>query len=108
MDRDSRAKRSENCSAETLMSTSRPSLVSRARHTSPIAPAPIGATISYGPSLSPTESGIGVISQVYLVGTLDGRKPLRRQFDGKRANRWLEIRQTLNPRDGDTSKWNLN
>src|SRR6516164_8548816 len=68
MDRDSRAKRSENCSAETLMATSRPSLVSRARYTSPIPPAPIGATISYGPSLSPTESGIGVIYQVYLVG----------------------------------------
>src|SRR5215469_15043848 len=48
--------------------TMRPKRVSRAFQTSPMPPAPRGATISYGPSLSPTESGIGVIYQVYLVG----------------------------------------
>src|SRR6516225_5031098 len=48
--------------------TMRSKRVSRAFQTSPMPPAPRGATISYGPSLSPTESGIGVIYQVYLVG----------------------------------------
>jgi hypothetical protein len=28
-------------------------------------------------------------------------KSSSRQVDEKRANRWLEIRRTLNPRDGD-------
>jgi methyl-accepting chemotaxis protein len=37
----------------TLMATSRPSRGSRARHTSPIPPAPMAATISYPPSFIP-------------------------------------------------------
>lgn len=36
----------------------RSGFVSLARYTSPIPPAPISARISYGPSLSPGESGI--------------------------------------------------
>src|SRR5438270_8580354 len=40
-------------SGSTLIATSRLSFVSRARHTSPIPPAPIGATISYGPRRVP-------------------------------------------------------
>src|SRR5271157_3009231 len=40
---------------------SRFSLLSRARYTSPMPPAPRGATISYGPSLSPGESAMGLI-----------------------------------------------
>jgi hypothetical protein len=52
------SKRSENCSFEILMATMRSRRVSRAFQTSPMPPAPIGARISYGPSLSPAESGI--------------------------------------------------
>ena len=37
----------------TLIATSRPSLVSRARYTSPMPPAPSGATTSYEPSELP-------------------------------------------------------
>ena len=40
------------------MATSRCRRVSRARYTSPIPPAPIGATISYGPSFVPAASAI--------------------------------------------------
>jgi hypothetical protein len=40
------------------MATSRFSFASRARCTSPMPPAPIGARYSYGPSLSPIESGM--------------------------------------------------
>src|SRR5690348_14619590 len=45
----------------TLMAASRSSRVSLARYTSPIPPAPIGARITYGPILSPAESGISRI-----------------------------------------------
>ena len=60
----SRSKRSfnsgleERCCGSTLIATSRPSLVSRARYTSPMPPAPIAAAISYGPSFAPGKSGI--------------------------------------------------
>ena len=40
------------------MATVRSSLVSRARYTSPMPPAPMGAMISYGPSCVPASSGI--------------------------------------------------
>src|SRR5882762_4154399 len=43
----------ENCAGKILMATVRSSLVSRARYTSPIPPAPSGDSISYGPSLLP-------------------------------------------------------
>src|SRR5215475_14401897 len=39
----------------TLTATSRPSLRSRARYTSPMPPAPSGERISYGPSLVPAD-----------------------------------------------------
>src|SRR5271165_3379886 len=45
----------------------RPSFESLARKTSPIPPAPIGARISYRPTLSPAENGIGGVCQVYLT-----------------------------------------
>ena len=45
----------------TLMATSRPSRASRARNTSPMPPAPIGATISYGPSRAPGGNRHGAI-----------------------------------------------
>src|SRR6266852_8690295 len=54
----SRSKRSENCAADTLIATSRFSRGSLARYTSPMPPLPTRARISYGPSLSPIESGI--------------------------------------------------
>src|SRR2546427_10339185 len=41
------------CPGSTLIATSRPSRVSRARYTSPIPPAPSGARISYGPRWVP-------------------------------------------------------
>src|SRR5215510_1297724 len=43
----------------TLIATSRPSRGSRARYTSPIPPAPMGATISYGPSRVPGPRDMG-------------------------------------------------
>jgi hypothetical protein len=43
---------------DTLIATSRFSRESWARYTSPMPPAPMGAAISYGPSLSPAESGM--------------------------------------------------
>src|SRR6266850_7113400 len=42
-----------NSGGRSFNATSRPSLVSRARYTSPMPPAPSGATISYGPSFVP-------------------------------------------------------
>src|SRR3954468_20038198 len=48
----------ERCEERTLIATVRSSRVSRARYTSPIPPAPSGATISYGPSFVPDVSGI--------------------------------------------------
>src|SRR5438477_6636479 len=45
-------------SGSTLIATSRLSLVSRARYTSPMPPAPIGATISYGPRRVPAARGM--------------------------------------------------
>src|SRR5688572_30355666 len=53
------------------MATSRFKRVSRARYTSPIPPAPSGATISYEPSLDPGESAtLGSLPAV--AGALDG------------------------------------
>ena len=54
--RSKRARRSRSLVSScgrTLMATSRPSRVSRARYTSPIPPAPMGPEISYGPSRAP-------------------------------------------------------
>src|ERR1700690_3355387 len=45
-------------SGRTLRATSRPSRGSRARQTSPIPPAPSGATTSYGPILEPSRRGM--------------------------------------------------
>src|SRR3954454_2583744 len=59
--RSNRALRSgseERCEDRTLIATVRSSRVSRARYTSPMPPAPSGATISYGPSFVPDVSGI--------------------------------------------------
>src|SRR5437762_1017113 len=59
MVRASRSKRSfrlgleTKCPERTLMATSRPRRVSRARYTSPMPPAPNCPVISYGPNLVP-------------------------------------------------------
>src|SRR5215510_10617634 len=61
--RSKRANRSgsvANVSGSTLTATSRCSRVSRARYTSPIPPAPMAATISYGPRRAPGPSGISL------------------------------------------------
>src|SRR5262245_22238251 len=47
---------SERWDGRTLTATARSSRVSRARYTSPIPPAPIAETISYGPSFEPAAS----------------------------------------------------
>src|SRR5262245_36835398 len=69
-DANSRASRSNRASrsgsvanswGSILIATSRPSRESRARYTSPIPPAPSGATISYAPSLAPEVSGTRTI-----------------------------------------------
>src|SRR5262245_26737589 len=54
-----RAGSAETSPGRTLIATSRESRESLARQTSPIPPAPSGATISYGPRRDP---GAGVIS----------------------------------------------
>src|ERR1700730_11150008 len=65
MARASRSKRSlasalsERCVGRILIATVRSRRVSRARYTSPIPPAPSGATIWYGPSLVPWARVIG-------------------------------------------------
>src|SRR5262245_12922307 len=59
--RSNRARRSGfviHASGRTLIATSRPSAASRARYTSPMPPAPSGATISYTPSFVPAVSGM--------------------------------------------------
>src|ERR1700689_5932299 len=56
-----RASRSGSCATSggsSLSATSRPSLVSVARYTSPIPPAPSDDLISYGPSFVPGRSGM--------------------------------------------------
>ena len=50
------AELSARCGGSTLIATSRSSLVSRARYTSPIPPVPMAPTISYGPSFVPAAS----------------------------------------------------
>ena len=47
------------CSGRTLMATVLSSLVSRALYTSPMPPASMAETISYGPSFAPASKGIG-------------------------------------------------
>ena len=42
----------------------------RARYTSPILPAPSGATISYGPSFVPEESPMFLLGIIALAGAL--------------------------------------
>ena len=49
----------------TLMATSRLSRGSRARYTSPMPPAPMKATISYGPSVVPGDSRDGRLSALF-------------------------------------------
>src|SRR5580658_6144475 len=81
--RSKRASLSGSCAraaGRILIATSRSSLVSRARYTSPIPPAPIGARISYGPSLAPTDSGICVI-QLSLANQEAYRECITRYTD---------------------------
>src|SRR4249920_2515628 len=52
----SRAKRSVNRAADTLMAASRGRRVSRARYTVPIPPEPIEPRTSYAPSVVPAET----------------------------------------------------
>src|SRR5215475_12948662 len=63
-----RSASSEKEAGRTLIATSRPRRVSRARYTSPIPPAPMGAMISYGPSLVLAGSVIGSSLRRKLYG----------------------------------------
>ena len=56
-----RCKGSLNPAADTLMATVRSRRVSRTFHTSPMAPTPSGASISYGPKRVPAETAIAAI-----------------------------------------------
>src|ERR1022692_3183617 len=47
------------------MATSRPSRPSLARYTTPIPPSPMGARISYGPRVSPVDSGMVLLYSIY-------------------------------------------
>src|SRR6476469_3892269 len=80
-----------------LMATERSRRVSRARYTSPIPPAPIGETISYGPSLAPGANGM---SEDYM------RRPLRklaRPQDLRGKQRELQSRRA-SPRSAQPGK----
>ena len=57
--RASRSASAANGSGRTLIATSRCSFVSLARYTSPMPPAPMAPTISYGPRRVPDDSGKG-------------------------------------------------
>ena len=75
----------------TLIATSRLSLVSRARNTSPMPPAPMGATISYEPRRSPGDRAISndpgideanaAVLEIRGVASGDGRP--NREADGR-------------------------
>ena len=84
------ASRSKRClatgSAETfagriLIATSRPSLVSFARYTSPIPPTPSEGTISYGPSLVPEMRAILARHYILKRGTLQLSQRSRRSSE---------------------------
>src|SRR5215831_16838394 len=66
----------ENSSGRNLIATSRLSLVSRARYTSPIPPLPRRAVISSEPSRVPTSTDIGL--------SIERQKYLRRHYAEKR------------------------
>src|SRR4029077_13203652 len=63
---------SERCGGSTLMATVRSRRVSRARYTSPIPPAPMGARTSYGPRRVPAVSAIGWLE--YIRATAPARE----------------------------------
>ena len=66
-----RARRSASCAnaeGSVLSATSRPSLVSRARKTSPIPPAPSDETISYSPSRVPGGSDMNRVNYIGVAG----------------------------------------
>src|SRR5438876_8329966 len=78
--RASLSKRSAWGLVSCLMATMRPSRVSRAFHTSPIPPAPMGERISYGPRRVPdcnvTDQGVGPRALVYRYEPLQLLEPV--------------------------------
>src|ERR1041385_3743076 len=69
-----RRKRSGSCvnvGGRTLMATSRPKRVSFARYTSPMPPAPMAPSTSYGPSFVPALKDISGLYQFLLNGCQD-------------------------------------
>src|SRR5215510_7894466 len=64
-----------NASGNTLIATSRPRLISRARYTSPMPPAPIALMISYDPTRAP---------DVILMSFLKSRLPILDDCDRRR------------------------
>src|SRR5262249_28395647 len=85
----------------TLSATSPPSRVSRARYTSPIPPAPSGASTSYGPSRDPAERLIsGTWRQVdqddigiLTVAVEEDRLAVRRDVEALHPKLGPEVRQ---------------
>src|SRR5262245_24937315 len=55
------------CSGRTLIATVRSRRVSRARYTSPMPPAPSGASTSYGPSFAPLGKGMEGVRAVRIA-----------------------------------------
>src|SRR6185436_17388208 len=78
------------------MATSRPSRVSRARYTSPMPPAPRGATISYGPSRVPgvrlmERSRLGPRRRCgELFCVIQEQRPVEHHFDARQGRHVLE------------------
>src|SRR5689334_21866426 len=72
-----RSRLSANSAGRTFTATSRPSRVSRARYTSPMPPAPIGATISYGPSFVPVASVMPVFPPLPSPGAFEDEEIAR-------------------------------
>src|SRR5712691_8951807 len=101
----SRSKRSFSCAfsansaGRTLMATLRSSRVSRALKTSPIPPAPIGATISYGPRRLPELIVMDVWADSTLFAFVSHANPgslvrCERPADGARGLDLLRIALT--------------
>src|SRR5215470_12015752 len=81
----------ENDAGSTLIATSRPSVVSRARYTSPMPPEPMGSTTAYEPNRVPEEIDIcQTLEDRSLIG-LGGRIVQKRARQRRPALRLLGL-----------------
>src|SRR5881396_609285 len=81
-----------NSAGKILMATLRSSRVSRARYTSPIPPAPMGATISYGPSRLPEARFTGAGQEYNVSASVPAGTTLKRLQIVEKAGDHVELR----------------